>query len=102
MSSKTSPEEISIIDKETYVLVKGRFDPEEAAEIVNTLFSKKINFHDLKSFSDGIRFGSQDETSEKRIKELKAARENAKRLLELAKSTGKSIRLNSEILVELV
>lgn len=102
MNVKTTSEEISASNKENYVLVEGKFDPEEACEIVNTLFTKKINFHELKCFSDEIRFGAKDQVAEDRVEQLKLSRENAKLLFEKAKESGKSIRLHSEISIELV
>lgn len=95
-------EQMQVAEKEIYDLVKGEFTPEEASEIVNALFSKKINFHEKKIFSDEIRFGKEDQFSQKRIDALKNAMHRAKELLDEAKESGRSIQLNSTISIELI
>ncbi len=93
---------LNFIGNETYDLVRGEFTPEEATEIVSALFSKKISFHELKIFSKKIRYGDQDEISEKRIHDLKIARQKATDLITQGKDTGKTIQLCAEIVIKLV
>ncbi len=86
----------------TYHLVKGEFTHEEASEILNDLFSKKINFNRQKRFSQQIRFGEHDARIDQRINDLEHAYANAQKLVSEAAETGRRIRLNSEILIELI
>jgi len=97
-SEKTQVEQ----QKGTYDLVKGEFTLEEASEIINDLFMKKINFNEVKSFGQFVRTGAKDPATLKRIEELKTAREKAQQLLALAKSEGKSLRVESTISIELI
>ena len=85
-----------------YDLIKGDYTPEEALEIISHLLMKKINFHDLKSFSNQIRFGIEDTSSIKRIKELRNSNEELKQLVKEAKLSGKTLRVKSNITVELI
>jgi hypothetical protein len=85
-----------------YDLIKGDFTPEEGLEIISHLLDKKINFHELKIFSQDIRFGQEDAASLKRISELKACIEQMKELSKEAKLSGKTLRVKSSISVELI
>lgn len=102
MIPKAHEEQIMTLEKETYDLIRGDFTPEEALEVVNDLFLKKINFHNAQSFSQMVRFGTKDPARERRIKELKLAQEKARELIQEAKESGKSIRVNSSISIELI
>lgn len=88
--------------KKTCELINGHFSPEEASEIVHDLFTKKINFHEVKSFSQLIREGAEDQKSAKRIVELKADRKQAKELIDAAAASGKSIKITSTVHIELI
>ncbi len=85
-----------------YDFIKGEFSADEASGILNHLYSKKINFHEVKRFSDDIRFGIKDEGSEKRIKELKASLNEIEKKLDQARAEGKTLRLSSKITIELI
>jgi len=92
----------STVARATYDLIKGDFSPEEASEIISDLFLKKINFHQRKNFSQQIRFGSQDLQGLERIKELKMTLEQTSELIGEAKKSGKSLRVNSTIIIDLI
>ncbi|MCH7408573.1 hypothetical protein MM239_04145 [Belliella sp. DSM 111904] len=57
--------------KRDFKLIEGAFNGEEAKEILNQLFSDKINFHVKKSFNSSVKYGTKDLQSEERIKFLK-------------------------------
>jgi hypothetical protein len=90
------------IQQGQYDLIKGDYTPEEAFEIIVHLLMKKMNFHEMKSFSQQIRFGLEDEASLKRIEELKISKEAIKQLVKEAKLSGKRMRVKSNITVELI
>ena len=92
---------IPTVTKETFDLIKGNFTPAEALEIINDLFSKKIHFNELKSFSQEIRFGSVDPNLQKRIQELKMSREEVKQVLANAIEGGKSLKVSSTVQIEI-
>lgn len=81
----------------SYDLVKGVFTPEEASEIIEDLFLKKINFNKEKNFKLFIQTGQESEQIEERINELKEAYKNAEQQILKAKKSGKSVRLSSII-----
>lgn len=83
-------------------LIKGEYTPAEALEIVEHLFSKKINFHEQNNFGKLIRTGAKDPITDKRIAELKDAFSQAKMLIKEAEVTGKRVRMNSTITFELI
>jgi hypothetical protein len=93
---------VDTVEKGTYDLIKGDFSPEEAAEIMNDLFAKKINFHTQKGFGQLLRFGSKDPKSVQRISELELTQEQILELIAEANNTGKSLRVNSIISIELI
>lgn len=84
-----------------YELIKGDFTPDEAMEIIGHLISTKINYHNLQNFSKQVRFDIKDEASSKRIQELEISRESVKQLANMAKANGKSLRVKSNIIIEL-
>lgn len=102
MIVKTDEKQAVVVGKGAYELVKGDFSPEDASEIINDLFCKKINFLEVKSFSELIRFGSKDSSMLQTISELRIAKDQAKELIAKAKASGKNLRVNSIISIELI
>lgn len=94
--------ESTISDINQHDLIKGEFSPEDASEIINHLFAKKINFHERRNFSDEIRLGEVDQTSKERIKELKQSKASLNEFLSYAKEQGKTLRIKSSISVEII
>lgn len=95
-------EENKTVAKGSFDLIKGDFSPEEALELVNDLFFRKINFNELKNFSQQIRFGEKDSKILDRINELKVSREAASDLIAEAKAAGKALRVKSTITIEIL
>lgn len=56
--------------KLTFDLIDGTFLPQETMEIINHIIQKKIDFHELRNFSETIRFGINNENSSQRIATL--------------------------------
>lgn len=59
--------------KMTEPLIKGTFTPDEAREILNTLFRSKIHMHGVSTFSSLIREGAEAPGHNERMEELKAS-----------------------------
>lgn len=91
-----------ISKKRNFNFIKGEFSPEEAYQLLETLFSKKINFHELKSFSNHIRNGESDQTSLSRSKELRASKKSIEELTEYARINNKSMQIHSVITIKLI
>jgi hypothetical protein len=98
----TTVKERSEILKDEQELIKGDFSPEDAADVLNHLITKKINFHEMRSFSSEIRFGEVDKNSIKRAKELTQSRQSINDMIKLAKEQGKNLRVSSTISIEIV
>ena len=98
----TQEQQIAPTAKGNLKLIKGEFTPQEALEIVDHLFSEKINFHEKNNFSKFIRTGERDEATTQRIDELKDAFKQAKTVIEEAERSGKKVRMNSTISFELI
>ena len=99
---ESKEKKIQKVKKGTYDLIKGEFSPADASEIVNDLFLKKINFHEVKSFSQLIRFDTNDPDTLQRISELKLSQKRAQELIAIAKKAGKSLRINSTVFIQLI
>lgn len=89
----------NLIEKEvkTFDLVRGTYTAEEAKEIVNHLFYKKISFHNHKSFAKILKDGTKNMDSEKRVIELEEARNELIEAIDKAMKEGKMININSNI-----
>lgn len=90
------------VKKSQYDLVKGEFTAEQASEILHDLFTRKISFNKQKRLSQQVRFGIHDSKIDVRISELQDAHNRVRSLLETAKSTGKNLRIDSSIFIELI
>jgi hypothetical protein len=86
---------------ETIKLLKGKFSPGDAKEILITLITHKINFHQMKNFSLEERFGKPEKRSEKRITELKKSRDRAREIIDAAIENGYSLHIDSSIKIKL-
>lgn len=85
-----------------HTLIKGEFQAEDAAEIINHMLMTKVNFHERRNFSSQIRFGKNDEASLQRIEELEEAKGEIRELIQLAKANERSMRITSNISIELI
>ena len=91
-----------VIEKGQFELIKGDFLPKDGLEVCNHLILKKINFHEVRSFSSLIKSGSADQSSLKRIEELKQDKEAIKSLVRQAQEQGKTLRIKATISIELI
>ena len=89
-------------EKGQHDFIKGDFSAEDAHEIIRHLFLKKISFHELKSFSSQIRFGTKDQDSLDRIIELRKCMNTIEQEILMAKENGRTVRLSSIIHIDLI
>jgi hypothetical protein len=66
------------------------------------MIQKKIEFHEMKIFSNDVRFGKSDDDSINRIEQLRKSKNQINMLLKGAKEAGKTIRINSSTQIELL
>ncbi|MCB0408649.1 MAG: hypothetical protein KDD29_00415 [Flavobacteriales bacterium] len=83
-------------------LIKGDFNPEDASEIINTMITKKIDFHRARNFSSEIRFDKKDEKSLARAEELEKSKTALNKVINLAKEQNKNIRIDSTISIQII
>ena len=88
-------------NNEKLKLIDGDFIHEEAKEILMSIFSAKINFHQMKNFSSQERFGKDDETAVERIPALKHEIAKLNTILSAAKAQNKRLTIISEINISL-
>lgn len=99
---KTSyPQEEFKIEKNDFELIKGKFSPDDAQEILSNLLQKKIDYHNLRIFSQYERFGTNDEFSQSRLKELKRSFESIQAIIAEARDQGDYLIINSSISIEI-
>lgn len=88
------------IEKDQVKFIEGEFSPDNAREILGHLIQEKINYHNTKSFSNQVRFGSKDKQSETRIEELKQSQIIIRAIIEKAKEQGKTLTIKSNISIK--
>jgi hypothetical protein len=82
---------------QTLKLIDGTYNPNEAKEIIMSVFSSKIQFHQMKNFSRQERFGKEDKASIKRITELTKSMEAFLKIVKKAEKENKNIVLKSSV-----
>lgn len=88
--------------EEKLSLIEGEFDALEANEILQNIFSTKINFHKMKNFSSQERFGIEDQTAIKRLPVLILNLEKLNNIIANAELHNKKLKISSEIKIELL
>ena len=83
-------------------LIEGQFSPEESAEILGSLFTAKIRFHEMKNFSSMERTGKPDPVSVKRLPQLRKELARILRETGRAKKRGEDFLLYAELAMTVV
>jgi hypothetical protein len=81
----------------TLKLINGVFNPEEAKDVLLSIYRSKIQFHEMRNFSYKERYGAEDKNSVKRIPLLKKSMERIKKLIQRAESRGELLSINTEV-----
>lgn len=84
-------------EEQEFKLIEGQFYPEEAMNVLMTLFNSKINYHQLELFSNQIRSGSDVSSSQKRIESLINSVEIIKAIIKEADVDGKQLKIKGLI-----
>ena len=87
---------------EKLTLIEGDFIFDEAKEILVSIFSSKINFHNIKNWSSQERFGKDDEIAQKRIPALRNEMKKLEEILLEAKAQNKKLMITSQINISLL
>jgi hypothetical protein len=83
-------------------LIEGIFSPKEALEILISLYTNKIKFHELKNFSSLERFGKEDKIATKRIPQLKKSLEKISKLMDGATKKQEKLIVKSIVNISFV
>ena len=86
--------------KQEFKLIEGEFTPQDAKEVLTNLYTSKLNFHLMKNFSSTERFGKSDETSNKKIPELKKSMAIISAIIEEATNKKKKLIVNATVNIE--
>lgn len=89
-------------DKLAFDLIKGEFTADEAKDILMHMVQKKIDFHEMKIFSEDVRFGIKDNFSLERVEELRVSKNKVKEIIEDAQAKGQKVRIKSNIQIEII
>jgi hypothetical protein len=81
----------------TYRLVDGIFDPNQATEVLMTLITDKIRFHQGKNLTSYERCGEPDPASTRRIEELRQCRAELAQHIADARASGRQVAINCSI-----
>lgn len=84
-------------NKQQLKLIDGAFLLDDGKEILNNIFSSKINFHQMKNFSSQERFGIDDAMAVKRIPELREEMQKLEKILKDAASQERKLIIRSVV-----
>jgi hypothetical protein len=77
--------------------ISGNFPPDEAIDLLNSVFTGKIEFHRTRNLSAKERTGLPHPLSEERIRKLAKDRKELTDMIRSASGTCQEIRIESEI-----
>ena len=86
---------------EKIVLIDGTFLCNDAKDILTSVLTTKINFHQLKNFSSQERFGKDDKIAQNRVSELKKEMMKLQNVLQEAQEKNKKLVVSAEIKIAL-
>ncbi len=89
-------------NQHAFKLIDGNFSIKESREILQSVFSSKIQFHSMKNFSSQERFGEDDKTAIERIPQLKKSINDILKIIEAAEKKGEYLEIRSEIVISLI
>lgn len=82
---------------QSFTLIEGTFDSEEAREVLMSLIGRKIEFHHKKNLRYQERKGTVHQSSLDRIEELKKTRNNILAHLKEMKRKQISVYIKSDV-----
>ena len=98
----TSKRAVGAESLEKIQLIEGTFNAIDAAEVLLSLVTYKIKFHNLQLLHPQESDGFSRAQSEKRIAELKNAKNRITQIIMEARDKGTLLEINSDIDIKLV
>ncbi len=86
-----------MINTKELSLIDGKFSPQDARELLVSLFSSKLKFHQIKNFSSQERFGKEDALAVKKIPVLKKNIELLLKIIQEAEIQKKQLQIKSVV-----
>jgi hypothetical protein len=83
--------------QQTYRLIDGTFNPEEASAVLLSLVKSKMDFHQLQKTSSEERFGADVHQSGPRLIELKKLQEQLRALCQTAQEHEQTLKIHGWI-----
>lgn len=80
-----------------FKLIDGTFSLEESKEILTSLYTSKIQFHQRKNFSSEERFGKEDQNAKIRIPQLEKNLEEIIEILKKIEDENLSLEISANI-----
>jgi hypothetical protein len=80
-------------------LINGNFSAQDAKEILVTIFSNKIQFHQRKNFASKEKLGKEDKNALKRIVQLKKSLDKTYKLISEAELKNKRLDISAEVFI---
>lgn len=94
-STSKTDSDIECLDK--IQLIEGTFNPIEAADVLLSLVTYKIKFHNLQLLNLDANHEAARKQSERRIAELKEAKNKITQIIMEARNSGASLEITSDI-----
>lgn len=98
MNAETSSTNDSDLDlQQSFKLIDGTFDAVESADVLFSILSDKIRFHNIQILSIQERFSGDTSYSEKRLEQLKVAKRQVAELILKARNLNYDIEIKGSI-----
>lgn len=85
-----------------FEIIKSRFSPEEALELISDIIENKISFHKLKILQSKEYTGKTNKVSEKRIRELSKILRDIKKFCIKQDKTKRVLNVNALLTIEVI
>lgn len=89
-------------NQQQFKFIEGNFSTKESREVLQGVFSSKIQFHQMKNFSLHERFGKDDEIALNKITQLRKSIAEIISMIEFAEKEGLQLEIKSEIVINLI
>ncbi|HEY0744765.1 MAG TPA: hypothetical protein VGD40_25035 [Chryseosolibacter sp.] len=95
------PAHDKIVESKTVTLIDGRFDTEDARDLLTDIFSLKTNYLRIKNLRSWVQCGNDDGNCHENIARLEAEMKKLQETLNEAKVKGKPVLVHAEVKIQL-
>lgn len=90
------------IESKTVTLMDGRFDNEDARDLLTDIFSLKTNYYRVKNLRSWVQCGNDDDNCHATIARLEEEIKKLQQTLDEAKAKGKAVHVQAEVKIKMV